>query len=154
MLTFNTRHVVLALTLSLSTAALTAAAGLEPNALFSDHAVLEQKVKVPVWGTTDAAEKVTVRFAGQEVSAEPKDGRWRVELKPLAAGGPHLMTISQGSTTREIHDVLVGEVWICGGQSNMQWGLKQSEGGSEAIANSANNQLRLIHHSSQRLGKA
>ena len=106
--------------------------------------MLQQKVKVPVWGTTDESGKIIVRFAGQEVSAEPKDGQWRVDLKPLEAGGPHQMTISQGATTRKINDILVGEVWICGGQSNMQWALKQSEGGSEAIENSANDQLRLL----------
>ena len=54
------------------------------------------------------------------------------------------MTITQGATKVEVNDVLVGEVWICGGQSNMQWTLKQSDGGSEAIANSANDMIRLI----------
>ncbi len=143
MITRTAPRLLLALTLTLSTAAI-ARAELKPNALFSDHAVLQQKVKVPVWGTTDESGTVKVSFAGQDVSAEPKDGQWRVELKPLAAGGPHQMTISQGSTTRKINDVLVGEVWICGGQSNMQWNLKQSEGGSEAIEASANNELRLL----------
>jgi sialate O-acetylesterase len=121
-----------------------ARAALEPNALFSDGAVLQQKVKVPVWGTTDLGDKVTVTLAGQEVSATPKDGHWRVELAPLAAGGPHVMTISQGSQKTEVKNILVGEVWICGGQSNMQWAVKQSDGGSEAIAGSDNDMIRLI----------
>ncbi len=121
-----------------------AQAAVQPHVLFSDNGVLQQKVKVPVWGTTDQNEKVTVSFAGQEISTMPKDGRWKVELAPLAAGGPHLMTISQGSGKVEVKNVLVGEVWICGGQSNMQWATKQSDGGSEAVANSANDKIRLL----------
>jgi sialate O-acetylesterase len=121
-----------------------AQAAVKPHALFSDNTVLQQKVNVPVWGTTDQTEKVTVSFAGQDVSATPKDGKWRAELAPLAAGGPHVMTISQGSDKVELKNVLVGEVWICGGQSNMQWALKQSDGGSEAIAMAGNDKIRLF----------
>ena len=62
----------------------------------------------------------------------------------MAAGGPHTMTIFQGSTTVEVKNILVGEVWICGGQSNMQWALKQSTGGSDAIASSTNDKIRLF----------
>jgi sialate O-acetylesterase len=115
-----------------------------PNALFSNNAVLQQKAKVPVWGTTDKTDKVSVSIAGQEVSAAPTEGRWRVELAPLAAGGPHVMTIAQGTDKVEVKNVLIGEVWLCGGQSNMQWQLKQSDGGSDAIAKSANDSLRLL----------
>jgi sialate O-acetylesterase len=121
-----------------------ARAAMQPHALFSDNAVLQQKVKVPVWGTTDQAEKVTVSIAGQDVSAMPKDGKWRVELAPLAAGGPHVLTIVQGASRIELKNVMVGEVWICGGQSNMQWALKQSTGGSEAIATAGNEKIRLF----------
>ncbi len=119
-------------------------AAVKPNGLFSDNAVLQQKVKVPVWGTTDANDKVTVSFAGQQVEATPQDGKWKVELAPLAAGGPHEMTISQGDDKVALKNILVGEVWLCGGQSNMQWTLENSDGGSEAIAASANDNLRLI----------
>ncbi len=136
-------RLTLAMTLALGTASWLEAA-VAPHALFSEHAVLQQGVKVPVWGTTDQTEDVSVSFAGQNVTAKPADGKWRVELEPLAAGGPHVMTINQGGATVEIKDILVGEVWICGGQSNMQWTLKQSDGGSEAIANSANDKLRLL----------
>ncbi len=122
----------------------TARAAITPHALFSEHAVLQQGVRVPVWGTTDQDEEVTVSIAGQEVSAKPADGKWRVDLEPLSAGGPHVLTIKQGATSVELKDVMIGEVWICGGQSNMQWTLKQSDGGSEAIANSANDKIRLL----------
>ena len=129
--------------LSVSFAA-AAQAAVEPHALFSDNAVLQHKVKMPVWGTTDAAEPVKVSIAGQSATATPKEGKWRVELEPLAAGGPHVLSIAQGDTKVERKNILVGEVWLCGGQSNMQWALNQSEGGSEAISASANDQLRLI----------
>ncbi len=130
--------------LGLLVSASTAQAKVVPNALFSDNAVLQQKAKVPVWGTTDQADKVTVAIAGQEVSATPQNGAWKVELAPLAAGGPHTLTISQGDQKIELKNILVGEVWICGGQSNMQWAVKQSDGASEAIANSANDKIRLF----------
>jgi sialate O-acetylesterase len=119
-------------------------AAVTPHALFSDNGVLQQGVNVPVWGTTDQEDEVTVSVAGQTVTATPKDGKWRADLEPMSAGGPHVLTIAQGGTTVEIKDVLVGEVWICGGQSNMQWTLKQSDGGSEAIAESANDKVRLL----------
>jgi sialate O-acetylesterase len=115
-----------------------------PHALFSAGAVLQQKANVPVWGTTDQKDEVTVTIAGQKVSATPAEGRWKAVLAPLEAGGPHVLTISQGQDKVEIKNVLVGEVWICGGQSNMQWTLKQSDGGSEAIATSANDKIRLL----------
>jgi len=121
-----------------------ASAAITPHALFSDNAVLQQKTKVPVWGTTDSDEKVTVAIAGQEASTMPKDGKWRVDLAPLEGGGKYVLTISQGKDKLEIKNVLVGEVWICGGQSNMQWPLQQTEGASEAIATSGNEKLRLL----------
>lgn len=115
-----------------------------PHALFSEGAVLQQKANVPVWGTTDQKEDVTVTIAGQNVKAKPAEGRWKAVLAPLEAGGPHVLTISQGQDKVEIKNVLVGEVWICGGQSNMQWTLQKSDGGSEAIATSANDKIRLL----------
>jgi sialate O-acetylesterase len=121
-----------------------AAAAIQTNALFSDNAVLQQKVKVPVWGTTDSNEPVMVSIAGQQVQATPQDGKWRVELAPLEAGGPHTLKIAQCSDVLERKNILVGEVWLCGGQSNMQWPLHLSYGGDAAAAASANDKIRLI----------
>lgn len=136
------RRCVVAMLLGAS--AVQAQAAVTPNFLFSDNAVFQQKAKLPVWGTTDQTDKVTVTIAGQEASTMPLDGKWKVELQPIAAGGPYTLTISQGTEKHELKNILVGEVWICGGQSNMQWALKQSDGGSEAIAASANDKIRLI----------
>ena len=124
--------------------AASAHAAVKPHGLFTDNAVLQQGMKLPVWGTTDKDEKITVSFEGQEVAATPKDGQWRAELAPLKPGGPFQMTITQGAEKLELKNLLVGDVWVCGGQSNMQWSVKATAGGAEAIAASANDKIRLF----------
>ena len=122
-----------------------ARAEVTPNNLFADNAVLQRDVKLPVWGTATGSEKVTVSFAGQEVSAELAEGRWQVELAPLAASSqPATLVITQGDTKIERKNILVGDVWICGGQSNMRWMVNQSAGGGEAIATANDDKLRLF----------
>lgn len=103
-------------------------AELRPNPLFCNHAVLQQGAPVPIWGTADEGEVVEVRFRGHQVSTTTKDGKWRVQLPAMRAGGPDTMTI-QGENTIRLKDVLVGEVWICSGQSNMerQLGLRAGQ---------------------------
>jgi sialate O-acetylesterase len=96
-----------------------------PN-VFSDHMVLQQQQENKVWGRASANELVTVTIADQKHSTTADaNGDWQVKLRPLTAGGPHELTVS-ASNTIEIADVLVGEVWICSGQSNMQWNVQQS----------------------------
>jgi sialate O-acetylesterase len=96
-----------------------------PN-VFSESMVLQQGQKNPVWGRADAGEKVVVSIAQQqhETTADA-DGNWQVQLDALEVGGPHTLKIS-GSNSIEIGDVLVGEVWVCSGQSNMQWTVQSS----------------------------
>jgi sialate O-acetylesterase len=120
-------------------------AEIAPYGLFTDNAVLQRDVKLPIWGTSTASEKVTVSFAGQEVSAQPADGRWQVELAPLPARSePATLVITQGDTKVERKNILVGDVWVCGGQSNMEWPLIKTAGAAEAIAGSGNDKLRLF----------
>ena len=97
-------------------------AAVRPNPLFSDGAVLQQETPIPVWGTAKEGEKVTVNFDGQEVTTLAKDGKWNVKLPAHRAGGPFTLTIS-GENTITITNVLVGEVWVCSGQSNMAFPL-------------------------------
>jgi sialate O-acetylesterase len=102
-----------------------ASAQVKPSPLFSDHAVLQSGTSVPIWGIADPAEKVTVKFSGQTKSATAdSSGKWTVRLTKLKAGGPFEMTIA-GSKAGEapivVKDVLVGEVWLGSGQSNMQF---------------------------------
>jgi len=118
-------------------------ADVTPNPLFANNAVLQQGKELPVWGTASEGEKVTVAFAGQKEETVAKDGRWMVRLKPLKESPePQSMTIS-GSNTLTLTNLLVGEVWLCSGQSNMEWALARSVGGAEAIANSSNPLLRM-----------
>jgi sialate O-acetylesterase len=104
---------------------LPARADVRPHALFSDNMVLQRDIKVPIWGTADEGERVTVRFQGQEVSTTTANGKWMVRLDPLKAGGPFVLTI-RGQNRIEFKNVLVGEVWLCSGQSNMEWSLAES----------------------------
>lgn len=91
-----------------------------PN-IFGDHMVLQQKQKNKVWGIADADEKITVKIGDQSHTATADaGGMWSVMLDELPAGGPHTLTVT-GSNEITISDVLVGEVWICSGQSNMAW---------------------------------
>jgi sialate O-acetylesterase len=99
------------------------------NPLFQDHAVLQQGVPVPVWGTADPGEKVTVEFASQSVATvAASDGKWLVRLAPLTPGEPRTLTVT-GKNKIVLTDLLVGEVWIASGQSNMerQLGLRAGQ---------------------------
>jgi sialate O-acetylesterase len=100
-------------------------AQVKPSALFSNHMVLQSGMAVPVWGTAGAAEKVMVKFQGQiQTAAADADGKWMVWLANLKAGGPFEMTIAgdrAGETPIVVKDVLVGEVWLGSGQSNMDF---------------------------------
>jgi sialate O-acetylesterase len=123
-----------------------ARAGVVLPAIFGDHMVLQQGKTLPVWGTANAGEKVTVTIGADSASATAgADGAWRVELKPLAGSSTGRTLTVAGTNTITFQDVLVGEVWLASGQSNME--LKLNPGlvrGQEAIAQSANPQLRFF----------
>jgi len=138
---FFVRSTVIALVCFLLAAQLSAA--VKPHALFSDGAVLQRGQKVPVWGTAGNGEKVTVSISGQEVSTTAADGKWRLDLAPLETGGPWEMIIS-GENTIKLSNILVGEVWIASGQSNMQWEVKLCDDSEKVIKESANSQIRLF----------
>jgi len=112
-------------------------------ALFSDHMVLQQGKLLPVWGWADEGEKVTVEFRGKIQAAYTKDGKWKVLLPKSSAGGPYKLTV-KGKNEITINDVLVGEVWLCSGQSNMEWPMRASFEPEKDIANSRNDKLRLF----------
>ncbi len=127
---------------------LSAAEKLTLGSLFTDHAVLQRDIAVPVWGKAEPGTKLVVQFAGQEkpVTAD-KDGKWMTKLDPLVASaeGRVLAVKSEASDeTLKREDVLVGEVWICSGQSNMAFKLVSSTNGAKAIAAAGDAQLRLF----------
>jgi sialate O-acetylesterase len=121
------RSLILTLTAWFACSASPVAADVRVPAFFSDHMVLQRDIQVPVWGWADAGERVTVTLAGQTQSATADAaGRWRVELKPLAAGGPLELKIA-GHNQLTIADVLVGEVWLASGQSNMALSVERAK---------------------------
>ncbi|MDP2162531.1 MAG: hypothetical protein Q8K02_18770, partial [Flavobacterium sp.] len=108
--------------------------------VFSDNMVLQRNTPIPVWGTAKANEKIEVRFNSQvKKTKADKNGKWQVYLDSENAGGPFKLII-KGKNTIEIKDVLVGEVWLCTGQSNMEWSVAQSANAKYEKA-SANNPL-------------
>lgn len=121
-----------------------APAAVKPHGLFTDNMVLQRDAVIPVWGAADPGEKVTVALGDQRVeTVAAPDGNWRADLKPQRAGGPYTLAIS-GNNQIELKNVLVGEVWICSGQSNMQWDIHASADPAATIAASANPQIRLF----------
>jgi sialate O-acetylesterase len=102
-------------------------ADVKPSGLFGDHMVLQSGMAVPVWGTAAPGERVTVTPNGQKQSATASaDGKWMLRLKSLKPGGPFQMTIA-GTNTIAIADVLVGEVWLGSGQSNMAFTVSKKQ---------------------------
>lgn len=101
-------------------------ADVTPNAIFSDHMVVQRETEIPVWGWADAGEKVSVTasWGAKSEAVTNADGTWRVDLKTPKAGGPFTITIS-GKNTIVLNDVLSGEVWLCTGQSNMDFAMSK-----------------------------
>ena len=110
--------------------------------LFSNHMVLQRNTTVPVWGTGSSGEQVTVTFNGQTKTAQTTNGKWKVHLDPMIAGGPFTMNI-KGNNTITITDVYMGEVWNCAGQSNMDTRVSFYSG-YKNIQNSTN--IPLLHY--------
>lgn len=112
--------------------------------IFGDHMVLQQDAKLPVWGWADAGEKVTVTFAGQTVSATAAvDGTWRADLAPVKVSDQGQVLTIAGKNTIAIQDVVVGDVWVASGQSNMEFGIKKPYFADD-IAKSDDPMLRLF----------
>ena len=104
-----------------------------PN-LISSGMMLQRDVPARIWGQADPGEEVTVRFRDQSAAAKADElGRWSVHLKPSAAGGPFEMRI-QGRNSIVLNDVLVGDVWVASGQSNMEWEVERSRDAAKEIA--------------------
>jgi sialate O-acetylesterase len=113
-------------------------------AIFGPHMVLQRDQQDRVWGWAEPGEEVTVEIGGRSKTARAgPDGRWQVVLDAMPAGGPHTMTI-RGKNTVQLDDVLVGEVWICSGQSNMQWPVAASKDADLEIPTAKYPSIRLI----------
>lgn len=94
--------------------------------LFSSHMVFQREAPIPVWGTAQPGEEISVSMAGNTARAvAATDGKWAVMLPELDAGGPHTLLI-RGTNELVFQDILIGEVWIASGQSNMEWDVTRS----------------------------
>ncbi|NQU11954.1 hypothetical protein HQ590_14260, partial [bacterium] len=128
-------------------------------AIFGDHMVLQQGIPVPVWGRAEPGEEITVSFAGHTATGvADTDGRWLVRLPPLAASSePRELSVSSNrkpspaaaggdaeGSGRRLADVLVGEVWLCSGQSNMQWSVNDAADSEREIGAANHPLLRLF----------
>jgi sialate O-acetylesterase len=124
-----------------------ARADVRPHALCGEGMVLQRNAEVKIWGKADPDEEVTVTFRNQKATTKADaKGDWLVTLKSGQAGGPEKMTIA-GKNTIEYGNVLVGEVWVCSGQSNMEWGVGGCDKSDKdhAFGAAHNNLLRLFH---------
>lgn len=113
-------------------------------AIIGSHMVLQQKLANPIWGWADAGEEVTVSINGQTKSSQTgADGKWSVVLDPQEVGGPFTLTI-KGKNELTLENVMVGEVWLASGQSNMQWNVQNSTSSGNDIKQADLPNLRLI----------
>lgn len=118
---------------------------LKPAAVFSDNMVLQRDKRVSVFGTGTNGRTVTVNINGRTASAKIENGRWRVIIAPMSAGGPYTLTISDAGNAVEFENILVGEVFLAGGQSNMELELQNCANGKEEIRGSANGNIRFYN---------
>ncbi|MCP3931067.1 MAG: sialate O-acetylesterase [Bacteroidetes bacterium] len=112
--------------------------------IFSDNMVLQRNLNVKVWGNADSGEKVSVSFNGQQLATKAdKKGHWLVVLEPMKGGGPFKMTIS-GKNEIILKNILIGDVWICSGQSNMQMMVSETNNAEKEIENANYPNIRLF----------
>ena len=127
-------------------------AAIKLPALFSDNMMLQQQSNVPIWGWADKNQTIKIQTSWDAKTYEAKadkSGKWKIALQTPAAGGPYEITVSDGVETKSIKNILIGEVWLCSGQSNMEMPLKGFPGqpvlkGNEAVVHSKNNKIRFI----------
>jgi sialate O-acetylesterase len=110
--------------------------------VFGEHMVLQREQPLRLWGWATPGQTLAVQLAGHQASVRvPADGRWAVRLPALPAGGPHRLVVA-GDQRIELKDVLIGDVWLLGGQSNMEWPLSGTDTGAQDDASPQNAQLR------------
>jgi sialate O-acetylesterase len=115
------------------------------NAMFADHAVLQRDRPIPVWGQAQPGEEVTVTLSGATRTARADAaGLWSVDMPEQPASGPHTLTARTATRMQNAHDVLVGDVWLCSGQSNMEFSVRGSLNSRAEIAASADDAIRQV----------
>ncbi|HEU0010839.1 MAG TPA: sialate O-acetylesterase [Verrucomicrobiae bacterium] len=128
--------------LALLLAASSARADVKLHGLFSDHMVLQRDIAAPIWGRADDGEQITVEFRGRKVTTKAAGGRWMARLPKLDAGGPDKLTVT-GKNSIALDGVMVGEVWIASGQSNMEWPMRATYDATNEVAKATDALVRL-----------
>ena len=129
----------------LATVILPAAAEVTLSPIIGSHMVLQRDAACPIWGWADQGEKVTVEFSGQKAEATPDaSGKWMVKLKPMKANDQGQSLTIRGKNEIKLEDVVVGDVWLCSGQSNMEWSVAASANPKEEIAAAKDTRIRHI----------
>jgi sialate O-acetylesterase len=119
-------------------------ANVKVASIFSDNMVLQADRNITVWGTADRAESVTVEIDGNSAMTRAGfDGKWQVELPPMKYGGPYELNVF-GDDTLTLKNIMVGEVWLCGGQSNMQMTVRGVENAKEEMSNANFKNIRFL----------
>jgi len=112
--------------------------------VFSSNMVLQRNMDIPVWGWASPGERITISLGEQKIRAKAEEsGKWLVKLSALEAGGPYVMTI-EGKNEIKFSNVMIGDVWVCSGQSNMEWRVLQSNNVEEEIASANHPDIRLF----------
>lgn len=120
--------------------------------IFSDHMVLQQDLTLPLWGRANPGASVNVAFAGKSaVVTADQDGNWKAELPPAKAGGPFTLEVSSSGITRVYQDILIGEVWLCSGQSNMDFTIARTAKRSFSGTRDWENEVARASHPSIRM---
>jgi sialate O-acetylesterase len=114
--------------------------------IFSDHAVLQRDQPIAVWGTAGAGSKVAVTLGGRTVNGTADArGKWKAQLPPQAAGGPYTLTVTSSGQTVSRTDILVGDVYLCSGQSNMEFAVRNSTNAWSTTMMAANDRIRFLN---------
>lgn len=122
----------------------TCKASVELPSIFGSGMVLQRDQPIHIWGWANPGERVSVQFKGQRASTRADDaGDWRVRLTAEPAGGPFALSVI-GENEIELDNILLGDVWLCSGQSNMEWPLKMTTGANQELSSYANDQIRLF----------
>jgi sialate O-acetylesterase len=118
--------------------------------VFSDHAVLQRDQPITIWGTADAGRALTLSLSGGGIASRVSgkagpDGKWRLQLPKLPAGGPHTLSVSAGGGSASLQDIMVGDVYLCSGQSNMEFAVRASTNAWGNTNAAGNDKLRFLN---------
>ncbi|RBQ11390.1 sialate O-acetylesterase [Pedobacter miscanthi] len=115
-------------------------------AIIGENMVLQRGIKVPIWGWADPGEKITLVFQGKKFQASTgQNGKWFLKLDTYSKGGPFEMQISSAQNSITLKNIVIGDVWLASGQSNMEFGIQKEKSGEAAIANARDTMIRLFY---------